>query len=224
MTTDTMTHTRDVGVDLALTDEGYAEGIVVPYREVAHIRERRGPDVIAYDEEFLPGAFERAIRTPNRVTLNYTHSENLGNRLGFGVEFRDTPEGLWGKFKLDRSRLDIARDVLSTTHKGFSVSFLSLVPKAWSEREGTLVQRRSVHLVHVAAVTEPAYASAGVLALREDGSPDGEPTEAEAKAAEEERAAKEAEAELVRRRAAVLAEADELLAVHARWAAEVGDY
>ena len=221
---ETMTHTRDVGVDLTLTDEGYAEGIVVPYGETADITERRGPDIVHYREEFMPGAFERAIRAPDRVTLNYTHSESLGNRLGFGVEFRESEAGLWGKFKLDRSRMDIARDVLSTTHKGFSVSFLSLVPKAWSEREGTLVQRRSVHLVHVAAVTQPAYASAGVLALREDGSPDGNPTEAEARAAAEDQAAQEVEAALVRRRAAVLAESDALMAKHADWAAKVGDY
>lgn len=225
MPTQPQIHTRDVGSDLTLADdEAYAEGIVVPYGEVAHITEARPGGVITYDEVFMPGAFERAMRAPDRVTLNYTHDENLGNRLGFGVAFEDRPEGLWGRFKLDRSRIDIARDVLSTSHKGFSVSFLSLVPKAHTERSGDLVQRRSVHLVHVAAVSVPAYASAGVLALRDDGSPDGDPTEAERQAAAEAQAAQEAEAELARRRAEVLAEADELLAGRQRWVEQVGDY
>lgn len=218
------THTRDVGADLTLADDGYAEGIVVPYGEVAHITEQRDGEVIRYDESFMPGAFERAMRTPDRVTLNYTHDENLGNRLGFGVEFIDKPQGLWGRFKLDRSRLEIARDVLSTSHKGFSVSFLSLVPKAWTERDGDVIQRRSVHLVHVAAVSAPAYASAGVLALRDDGSPDGDPTEAEAAAAAEAQAEAERAAELDRRRREVLAESEALLAGHARWAEQVGEY
>lgn len=218
-------HTRDVGADLTLADdEGYAEGIVVPYGEVAHITEQRGAGVVTYDEKFMPGAFERAMRVPSRVTLNYTHDEHLGNRLGFGVAFEDRPKGLWGRFKLDRSRLDIARDVLSTSHRGFSVSFLSIVPKAFTERAGDLVERRSVHLVHVAAVTQPAYASAGVFALRDDGSPDGEPTAAERLAAEAEAASERAAAELAERRARVLAESDALLARHADIAAQVGDY
>ena len=220
-----LTHTRDVGSNLTLAaDEGYAEGIVVPYGEVAKITEARPGGIITYDEVFMRGAFERAMRAPDRVTLNYTHEENLGNRLGFGVQFEDREEGLWGRFKLDRSRIEIARDVLSTSHKGFSVSFLSVVPKAHTERHGTLVQRRSVHLVHVAAVSTPAYASAGVLALREDGSPAGDPTEAEREAAAEAQAAQEAEAERARRRAEVLAEADELLAGRQRWVEQVGDY
>lgn len=220
-----LTHSRDVGSSLTLAaDEGYAEGIVVPYGEVADITEARPSGIITYREVFVRGAFERALRAPDRVTLNYTHDENLGNRLGFGVQFEDREEGLWGRFKLDRSRIDIARDVLSTSHKGFSVSFMSIVPKAHSERSGDLVERRSVHLVHVAAVSTPAYASAGVLALREDGSPDGDPTEAERQAAADAQAAQEAEAERARRRAEVLAESEELLAGHDRWAEQVGDY
>jgi HK97 family phage prohead protease len=220
------THTRDVGTDLTLADDGYAEGIVVPYGEDAQITEQRDGEVIRYTERFVRGAFDRAMRAPDRVTLNYTHDENLGNRLGFGVTFEDRAEGLWGRFKLDRSRLDIARDVLSTSHRGFSISFLSLVPRAWTERAGEVVERRSVHLVHVAAVTTPAYASAGVLALRADGTPadGGEPTEAEQRAAAEAAEAAKAAAELAERRARVLAESDALLARRAEWTAKVGDY
>src|SRR4029077_2199969 len=79
---------------------------------------------------------------------------------------------------LDESTAAKARDALTTSHSGLSISFLSLLPKAFTERAGSLVTRAAAHLQHVAAVATPAYAGAGVTSIRE-GDPDEEPSAAE---------------------------------------------
>lgn len=157
------------------------QGLVVPYGVPTLIREPR-PDGswVSFREQFAPGSCDRAIRAPNRITLSYTHEDGLPNRMGYGIGFVDTPAGLLGTFRLDQSRAEHARDILTTSHQGLSVGFRSVVPAAFTEREGSLVTRRSVIPLHVAAVPTgaSAYLDARVLVVREDAL-EGEPTEAE---------------------------------------------
>lgn len=157
------------------------QGLVVPYGVPTLVREPR-PDGswVSYREQFVAGSCDRAIRAPNRVPLNYTHDDGMPNRMGYGVSFTDTPGGLLGTFRLDRSRADHARDILTSSHSALSVGFRSVVPAPWTEREGALITRRSVVPIHVAAVPHgaAAYDGARVLAVRDDGL-EGEPTAAE---------------------------------------------
>lgn len=173
-------------------DRGIVEGLVVPYGTEAPITEIRQSGPVSYREVFRPGAFARAARAPSRVTLVYGHSDSRPDRLGFGLEFADTAEGLHGRFRLDPSTAEHARDILlSGSHSGLSVGFVSLVPKAYTERAGAVVERRSVHLIHVAAVPEGAYNTATITAVRSSSLPSGEPTAAELEA--EQRAREDAE-------------------------------
>lgn len=191
---DTEIHYRALALQLreADDDRGIVEGLVVPYGREAPITEVRASGPVSYREVFRAGAFARAARAPSRVTLVYGHSDSRPDRLGFGLGFADTDEGLHGRFRLDPSTAEHARDILlSGSHSGLSVGFVSLVPKAYTEREGSLVERRSVHLIHVAAVPEGAYETAGVTVVRSAAMLAGEPTAAEVEA--EERAREDAE-------------------------------
>lgn len=203
-------HVRAIPGDLDVdeNDNGKvtASGLIVPYGVEAWIIEQRGAEFVRYPEVFVKGALARASRVPHRVALTYDHDDGLDNRLGFGTEFVERDDGCHGRFRLDRSRVDIARDLLTTSHRGFSIGFATLIPKPLTEQSGVLCVRRSVHLGHVAAVPEPAYATAGVLSVRA-ASDDDEPTEAEREYAEQQE-----------RQARALAEARELVAQGARWA------
>ena len=162
-----------------LSDDGMmVEGLVVPFGIEAEIAEPREDGVIRYREAFAPGSCDRAIRAPHWVSLTYNHSEDMSNRMGFGREFRESAEGLIGIFKLDASHAAQARDILTGSHRAFSVGFTSVVPRPLVERPNSLVIRKSVILRHVAAVPAGAYSSAVVSSIREDA--DDVPTTNEA--------------------------------------------
>ena len=82
-------------------------GLVVPYNVETAITEPRPDGVIKYREVFVPGAFQRAQRVPYRTTLTYDHDTSVGYRLGYGLGFTDTPEGLVGQFKLEIGRAHV---------------------------------------------------------------------------------------------------------------------
>jgi len=143
------------------------EGLVVPYGVAIDAVDLTPNGVLRYTEEWAPGSNARAVRAPNRVPLTYNHDESLPARLGAGSVFRETPEGLWGSFRLDRSTSDKAIEALTSSHVNLSVGFLSLFPKAGSEKPGSHVLRKAVWLRHVAAVPEGQYAEARIVAFRE---------------------------------------------------------
>lgn len=176
-------HYRAWPVDLEVRDDAHdgltVTGLVVPYDREAPIEELRDSGVIRYREAFSRGAFDRALRAPNRVTLTYNHDVTLQARMGYGQGFAESAEGLVGTFRLDRSSADKARDILEGSHAAFSVGFYSLVPRAGRERPGALVIRQSVILDHVAAVVEGAYAGAGVANIRTAELDTGDPTPAD---------------------------------------------
>jgi phage head maturation protease len=121
------------------------------------------------------------------VALVYDHSDSFGDRLGYATSFRDTDAGLHATFRLDPSRADHARDVLTSSHGGLSVGFYSIIPKIGSEAAGALVTRRSAALVHVACVAQPAHPGARVETIRA-ALDFGEPTAADIALAEQRRA------------------------------------
>ena len=172
--------TRSIPLDLELRDSSDGltmTGLVMPWMQPTDPGDRP----FSYREQFARGAFERAIRAPYRVSLMFGHSDSFDARIGFAASFTDSAEGLIGAFRLDRSRAEHARDVLESSHRSLSVGFISIVPRVQTERPGELITRRSVHLAHVAACEEPAYATARVLTIRslEVDIDEGGPTAAE---------------------------------------------
>jgi HK97 family phage prohead protease len=154
-------------LELEVQPEGRVTGLVVPYNQPTPIMELRDGQVITYQEQFVPGSMDRAARAPNRVMLQFTHSEQLDHQVGYGVAFRDSDAGCVGEFQLYRHGRDKVAEMLQTSHRGLSVTFASLRPVGGQERDGDLVTREMVHCRAVAAVNDPAYADAGVLAVRQ---------------------------------------------------------
>jgi hypothetical protein len=202
-------YARTIPVDLQIDDDaGTAEGILVPWDVETAIVERRGDGLVHYVEAFRRGSCDRACRAPGRLPITYGHSDAFGDRLGVATHLEDREDGLWGRFRFDDSKRDAARDAVSSSHRALSIAFASIVPKAFTEREGSLVERRSVILQHVAAVPEGAYSDARLLVVRNLSDEFGEPTAADLAARAE-----------LDERARVLAEVDQLRAAGERWAA-----
>lgn len=141
-------------------------GIVVPYNTPTDIMEVRNGRVISYREQFAPGSMHRAASAPSRVKLQIEHDERLERLAGYGLSFRDSEAGCVGEFVLYPTMADRALELMDTSHRGLSVTFVPIRPAYGSERDGALVTREQVHTKAVAAVSDPAYADAGVLALR----------------------------------------------------------
>lgn len=202
-------YARALPADLEIDeDAGTAEGLLVPWNEPTPIVERRGEGLVHYQELFRSGSCDRALRAPGRLTLTYGHSDAFTDRLGVATHLEDRKEGLWGRFAFDQSKRDAARDAVTSSHQALSVTFMSVVPKAFTERDGSLVERRSVILQSVAAVPEGAYSGARLLAVRNLAGELDQETAADIAAREE-----------VQRRAAILAEAEALAAAGERWTA-----
>ena len=158
----------DLDLDVNRT-EGRVTGLVVPYERPTTIMELRDGAVVTYDEQFAYGSMDRAAKAPNRLMFQFTHSDQLGHQIGYGVSFRDSREmaGCVGEFQLYRAERERVVEMLETSHRGLSVTFASLRPVGGLERDGELVTREAVHCRAVAAVNDPAYADAGVLAVRQ---------------------------------------------------------
>lgn len=145
---------------------GLVEALIVPYMRPADVIEPIGDRIVEYREQFAAGAFDRAAQAPRRVGYTFTHSHAMPDRMGYGVEFRDSAEGAVGVFQLYEHNRDQAVELITTTHDGLSVTFRSIRPQYGTERDGQLVTRQAVHLISVAATDVPVYADARVLALR----------------------------------------------------------
>lgn len=181
-TTADQLHQRAFSSDVAHLEvkrDGIVEGLIVPYGEPATILEVIGGQLVEYREQFVAGAFQRAAKAPSRVGLTFTHSDLMADRMGYGLELRDSTEGAVMRWQLYNYAREQAEELLTTTHTGLSVTFLSITPRGGTERSGQLVTRSAVHLSSVAATDNPAYVGAKVLALREDAEQQREQREAE---------------------------------------------
>jgi phage head maturation protease len=168
-------HTDDLvrsfdSMALDVKPDGLVEALIVPWDRWADVTEPHpsGTGVVQYRESWARGALDRAARSPGRIGLAFTHSDSFADRLGFGVQVRDSAEGGVATFQLYRSVQDKAMDMLATSHRGMSVTFRSLRPSFQTpDRSGVDVVRSQVHLRYVAATDCPVYEDAQVLALRD---------------------------------------------------------
>jgi phage head maturation protease len=147
--------------------EGRVEGLVVPYNTPADIVEPRDDGIVQYREQFAPGSMADAAKAPFRVMLQFTHSDRLDHQIGYGLSFADSDAGCVGTFQLYRQDRDRVMEMLQTSHRGLSLTFVSLRPFGGLEQDGQLVTRERVHVRAVAAVSDPAYSDAGVVAVRQ---------------------------------------------------------
>jgi HK97 family phage prohead protease len=155
--------TTEVAADIALelretaTDDGVIAtgyGRAVPYADPT--------DLGGIAESFAPGAFEPAdvVGKP----FAYRHGEPIGVITGASNE----PDGLYIDFQiLDTVQgRDAATLMRGGASKGLSVGF-SPVESVWN-RAKTAVQHTRARLLEVSQTHMPAYANAGVSAIREE--------------------------------------------------------
>lgn len=150
---------------------------IVPYNKVSRVSDDGGQTF--YDEEWLPGVFDKQMSAANRVYVNFEHQRGIQGTIGRGHELRDQPDGLEGTFRmLDHPDADKA---LQLVHEG-ALHGVSLEAKPTkSERVNGVVRRVKAQLVNIALCRSPAFAGAEVLAVREqqDGTQPVESDEAQ---------------------------------------------
>jgi phage head maturation protease len=150
--------------------DGLVEALIVPWDRWADVTEPHptGPGIVSYREAFARGSLDGAMRVPRRIGLAFTHSDAFTDRLGYGVDLRDSREGAVATFELYPSIRDRALDVLRSSHRGMSMTFRSLAPSFQTpDRSGIDVLRSRAHLRYVAATDCPVYEDAQVLAMRD---------------------------------------------------------
>lgn len=138
---------------------------IVPYGERATVNDGRG----SYEEEFVAGAFEDQLVAGHRlkVWLNFQHERGIEAVIGRGVALREELDGLYGSFRAfsdkagDKALMLVREGMLD----GVSLEFLS---KKQHRTADGVVQRVRAHLDAVALCRQGAYASAQVLAVREE--------------------------------------------------------
>lgn len=164
---ETRPHVRAFEVNLETVGDGRTvEMQVVPYEVPALVRDGRGP---TYREQFARGAFDRQIAVPERhknVLLNFEHDQSIRGVVGHATLLADSDAGALAHFRMhDNSDGDKALQLVNEgVLRGASIEFAALKSRV----VGGVVTRVRAHLDMVALCRNPAYAGAGVLAVRED--------------------------------------------------------
>jgi len=140
---------------------------IVPYNERATVSDP--PTYEPYEEMFMPGVFQRQLTTPGRdkVWLNVEHEQGFRGAVGRSLTFQERDDGLYGSFGVDEGPDGdkALRLVTSGFLTGISVECHALS----SRRNGAgVVERHRAHLDKASLCRYPAYASAAVLAMREE--------------------------------------------------------
>lgn len=139
---------------------------IVPYDEPTTVADP--PDFTPYQEVFRAGAFRRQLSTPgrDRVWLNVEHEQGFRGAIGRSLRFDDREDGLHGSFGvLENADGDKALELINEGFlTGVSLEFRELS----SRRVNGVVERVRAHLDKVSLCRFPAYAGAGVLAVREE--------------------------------------------------------
>lgn len=140
-------------------------GRCVPYDQPTLVQD--DPAGLPYSEVWKHGAFRSALRDPTRVHLVFAHDESaIGNRLGHAVQFTDGDGGLDASFRAIGAPGEQALELIRAGMcRGLSIH-AAIPPSGSRMRQDGVVERTMARLLHVALVTEPAYADALVTAIR----------------------------------------------------------
>ena len=141
-------------------------GRCVPYDEPALVRDT--PDGPTYREVWRHGVFRNVCKSPNRTTLNYDHRDGLTDLIGHAVELAEQPDGLHATFRAlpgasGDQGLELIRAGIAT---GLSIHAWVTPRGSRYAADGTVERVKAERLPHVALCREPAYAGAGVTAVR----------------------------------------------------------
>jgi HK97 family phage prohead protease len=128
----------------------------VPFADGAMVRER-----------FLPGSFDEAAASPNRIPVNMGHDRAAVVGKVVELDTRHHP-GLFARMKI--STIQAGEDALTLADDGIvspSIGYYTKTPSDYvlNRRAGTVHIRRAF-LDHIALVGVPAYDGARVLAVR----------------------------------------------------------
>jgi HK97 family phage prohead protease len=161
-----MIHTRHFTSTLAIRDNGDGRTLVGP------LLPWNVPTRVADQGRLVTEMFERgalAGTDPARVPLTATHPRDAGTLpIGVTVELEEREDAAWGAWRVSRTALgdevlELARDGVPL---GLSVGFAEVAGGSrWSPDRRRVVRTRAA-LDHVAVVRVPAYAGAGVAAVR----------------------------------------------------------
>lgn len=169
--------TRERGVlvrefDAAITggDGRTVEMRIVPFGERAVLRDGLGgvPVGEPYEEEWMPGCFDKQLRAADKIYLNFEHDGRLAGIIGRGMQLRSAGDGYHGSFRLLNG--PDSDKALELVHEGVLAGASIEVPmrtvRSQRTRDG-VIQRLKGHLDAVALCRRGAFASAIVTAVRE---------------------------------------------------------
>jgi HK97 family phage prohead protease len=151
---------------LQLRDDGDGRTLVgplVPWGVEARVVDRGR----LVTETFERGALVDA--DPARVPLTATHPRDAGTLpIGVTVELEERDDAAWGAWRVSKTALgdevlELARDGVPL---GLSVGFAEVAGGSRWSPDRRRVTRTRAQLDHVAVVRVPAYAGAGVSAVR----------------------------------------------------------
>jgi HK97 family phage prohead protease len=124
-----------------------------------------------YEEELMPGLYDKQLKAANRILLNFEHQSGIGGIVGHGVELERRQDGYHASFRIhetpdgDKTLTLVKEGVL----RGASVESYWL--KSVRSAAG-VVQRVKAHLEAVAICRQGAYPSAVMTGLRTGEVPD----------------------------------------------------
>lgn len=155
---------RTVELTEIATDGRNVEMLCAPFDVPAIVSDPTNPQ--PYEEEFARGAFDGALKAPNRVLLEFEHwHPGLSGVIGHGSSLEARDDALYGRFRVTEhpdgdKALQLIKDGVLTAASVFFAPIRSA-------RSATGVMRRlRVHLDRVALCREGAYPQAQVLAVR----------------------------------------------------------
>lgn len=162
---------REFTAELTAGDGRTIDMRIVPFGERATVADGLGgvPKGVPYEEEWMPGVFDKQINAAHRIYMNFQHEPGLRGIIGKGVELRRARDGYYGSFRVlagtdgDKA-LELVREEVLT---GASVEVPLHTLKSVRSKDG-VVQRVKGHLDAVALCRVGAFASAKVLAVREN--------------------------------------------------------
>jgi HK97 family phage prohead protease len=162
---------RDFAFPIECRAEGDGRTLVgraVPYGVAAQVGN--------FAERFMPGAFAKQIAsgTIGRVKVYESHHARLEGAppIGKTAELHERQDGAYGAWPLfSTSRADDALELVRSGEvTGLSVGFRATPGGSVRGPDG-VIERRVAHLDHIVLTHEPAYAEAGVVAVRSEAQP-----------------------------------------------------
>ncbi len=145
---------------------------IVPYSGAARVSDDGGATM--YEEMWMPGAFSDQVKAATvgrarEVFVNFEHPAPMQMKdvLGHGLALRETPDALYGSFGLHDDENGAKAAMMVKDGLVGGVSLEAVRQKLIRGKDGVLRVYKA-HLVNIALCRRPAFAGAGVLAVREE--------------------------------------------------------